>query len=149
MAKVSRLHHIGIPVSDMERSIAFYTRLLGFTEAGITATAQGPELSAVLQVDDAELEAVFLRSGDLFLELLHYSSPEIKPFSGRNCDVGVVHVCFEVDSVQAVHDELVAEGVAFNAPPMTLEEGDLAGHTFAYFRDPDGIQLELFELPKA
>lgn len=149
MATVSRLHHIGIPVSDMERSLAFYERLLGFTKPGITAVAEGPELSAVLQVPDAKLDAVFLRSGDLFLELLQYSSPEIQPFNGRNCDVGVLHVCFEVEDAQAVFEELSADGVAFNAPPMTLEEGDLAGHTFAYFRDPDGIQLELMELPKA
>jgi catechol 2,3-dioxygenase-like lactoylglutathione lyase family enzyme len=37
-----------------------------------------------------------------------------------------------------------------NHPPIELDEsnGDLAGYSFLYFRDPDGIQLEFYQVPE-
>ncbi|WP_347404719.1 VOC family protein [Solwaraspora sp. WMMD1047] len=83
---------------------------------------------------------------------VQYDSPQPKPFTGRNCD-GVMHLCFEVGDLDAAHRDLVERGVHVNADPVVLQDGDgveagpLAGTKILYLRDPDGIQLELFELP--
>jgi catechol 2,3-dioxygenase-like lactoylglutathione lyase family enzyme len=146
-AATSGLHHVGVPVSNMDRSLAFYKDVLGFTEVGIVVEAAGEALEGPLQVENPSLKAVFLQSGDLTLELIEYYSPEMAPYTTRNCDVGAVHVCLLVEDIQAVHQTLLDAGVSVNAPPLKLEEGDLAGHSFCYFRDPDGIQLELFQRP--
>jgi catechol 2,3-dioxygenase-like lactoylglutathione lyase family enzyme len=144
-----RLHHIGIPVSSIERSLPWYRDVFGLLE-NKKATASGDEISTALEVPGAELNVVFLAVGDqVLLELLEYESPRGRAFDRRNCDVGAVHVCFEVDDIDAAYTQLTELGVRFNHPPIRLGEGlgDLSGYAFAYFRDPDGIQLELFELP--
>jgi catechol 2,3-dioxygenase-like lactoylglutathione lyase family enzyme len=146
--KVSRIQHIGIPVSNLERSQKWYVEQLGLI-TGEPIVAGGEATSRAVQVDDVQIKAVFLGVGDhTQVELLEYTSPVGKPFELRNCDIGAVHICFEVDDIQAAYDELVANGVVFNAPPAYIDEGLLAGVTFAYFRDPDNIQLEIFEMPK-
>jgi catechol 2,3-dioxygenase-like lactoylglutathione lyase family enzyme len=83
-------------------------------------------------------------------ELLQHNAQDPKPFDRRNCDTGSIHVCFEVDDIHAVHDALKAHGgIHINAEPALLDGtgGDLDGYWFCYFRDPDGIQLELIQVP--
>jgi catechol 2,3-dioxygenase-like lactoylglutathione lyase family enzyme len=148
MIKASRLHHVGIPVSDLDRSVAWYEHVLGLV-LDKRAPSSGVELSRAVEVPSAEMNVAFLAVGDhLLLELLEYTSPRGKPYALANCDVGAVHVCFQVDDIQAAHADLTAAGIAFNHPPIELgpDAGDLEGYWFAYFRDPDGVQLELFQL---
>jgi catechol 2,3-dioxygenase-like lactoylglutathione lyase family enzyme len=146
---MKRLHHIGIPVSNIERSLAWYREMFGLVD-NKTGGGSGEEISAALEVPNAELTVAFLAVGDqVLLELLEYKTPEGAPYDRRNCDVGAIHVCFEVGDIEAAYERLLAMGVEFNHPPIRLDAsaGDLDGYAFAYFRDPDGLQLELFQLP--
>jgi hypothetical protein len=56
-------------------------------------------------------------------------------------------VCLEVTDVDQAYRELTEKGAVFNAPPITLTDGAFAGSKWAYLRDPDGIQLEIWESP--
>jgi catechol 2,3-dioxygenase-like lactoylglutathione lyase family enzyme len=148
MTPMRRLHHIGIPVSNLERSIAWYSQILGLV-VNKTAVSTGEAISQAVEIPDVEMNVAFLAVGDhLLLELLEYTNPRGLPFELRNCDVGSVHVCFQVDDIRAAYNEMTKIGVKFNHPPIELgaEAGDLEGYWFAYFRDPDGVQLELFQL---
>lgn len=58
--------------------------------------------------------------------------------------MGAVHVCFEVDDIDAVYSELTARGVEFSVEPAR-QSGPIEGQRCCYFRDPDGIQLELWQ----
>jgi catechol 2,3-dioxygenase-like lactoylglutathione lyase family enzyme len=150
MSKLSKVHHVGIPVSSIERSLPWYTNVLGLIDNDVKGGGDGEVISQALQVDGADVQFAFLEIGDVKVELLEYRSPrDGKTFGSANNDVGTVHVRFEVDDIDRAYRDLRVQGVAFNAPPIRLgpENGPLAGHAFAYFRDPDGIQLELFELP--
>jgi catechol 2,3-dioxygenase-like lactoylglutathione lyase family enzyme len=143
--RASRVQHVGITVRDMERSLAFYRVVLG-VEPDLVAEGSGEELSQAVGVSGAELSFAFLRVGDSILELLEYRAPEGRDFELRNCDVGATHVAFEVDDIDAARSRLEEAGVRFSSPPVRIEEGPLAGCAFVYFRDPDGVQLELFEV---
>ena len=154
MTTVARMHHIGVPVSDLARSMRWYEDVLGTEPNGVTISASNPAIGAVVEVGNASMRASFVLAGDnVLLELIQYDNPRPKPFTGRNCDVGVMHLCFEVDDLDAAHRDLVGRGVHVNAAPVVLQDGDgvdagpLAGTKILYLRDPDGIQLELFELP--
>ncbi|WP_323178472.1 VOC family protein [Micromonospora lupini] len=154
MSRVTRMHHIGVPVSDLARSVRWYEDVLGIAPNGVTISATNPAIGAVVEVENASMRASFALAGDnVLLELIQYDSPQPRPFTGRNSDVGVMHLCFEVDDLDSAHRDLVRRGVHVNADPVVLQDGDgveagaLAGTKILYLRDPDGIQLELFELP--
>ena len=145
------LHHAGIIVSDLERSIDFYLDVLGLemlTEP--TPVADDPELGESLGVPGAALRMVTFRVGEDTLELLEYSAPPspIETPMPQNA-LGSHHVAFRVDDIQAKYGELRAKGVRFLSPPNAIDDGVLAGWRWAYFTDPDGITLELVEVAYA
>ena len=141
------IQHVGIPVASMERSLAFYRTVFGI-EPEFVAGGSGPELSEAVGVENADLSFAFLRVGDNVLELLEYSNPRGRPYDRRNCDVGAVHIAFEVPDIDEAYEDLSSKGVNFNAPPLRIDDGPLAGCAFAYFNDPDGVQLEIFQVAK-
>lgn len=140
---ITGLNHVGVPVRDMATSVAWYRDVLGVEPTFVQRADQGPELDSAVQVDDADLDYAFVDLGNTRLEFLHYLEPRGRDFSLRNCDVGAIHICFEVDDIDAAHQRLVDKHVAVNGPPALIESGPLAGWRFCYFRDPDGIQLEV------
>lgn len=140
------IQHIGVPVKDLDTSLAFYKEIFGL-EPEFVHTAEGRDLARAVDVPDAKLTFTFLQLGNTYLELLEYHTDRDENYDLRNCDVGAVHICFEVDDIQQTYQELLAKGVDVVAGPLFIEDGPLTGYTFVYFRDPDGITLELFELP--
>jgi catechol 2,3-dioxygenase-like lactoylglutathione lyase family enzyme len=141
-----RLHHVGVPIRDLERSLAWYRDTLGI-EVDLVQTAEGPDVDQTVQLEGVRLRSAFLSLGNTLLELLEYESPVGEDFALRNCDVGAIHVCFEVDDIDAEYQRLTDMGVEFSIAPTRLS-GALEGHRYCYFRDPDGIQLELWQLPR-
>jgi catechol 2,3-dioxygenase-like lactoylglutathione lyase family enzyme len=141
------MHHLGIPVRDLRRSLAFYQDVFGI-DAEFISEGAGPELSRAVGVPDTHLSFAFIALGNTVLELLEYHAPKGRDYDRRNCDVGAMHVAFEVPDIEEAYERLRKKGLTFNAPPIRIEEGPLAGSAFAYFSDPDGVQLEIFETPK-
>jgi catechol 2,3-dioxygenase-like lactoylglutathione lyase family enzyme len=142
------IHHTGITVRDLDRSIDFYHEILGleFTTEP-TPVVSGDELARGVGVPGASLRAACLRAGNSIVELLQYITPESpleKP--PPNNAVGAAHVAFVVDDIEAKVRELHAKGVEFFSPVQYDDEGVLAGWRTVYFCDPDGIQLELVEI---
>ena len=62
---------------------------------------------------------------------------------------GNAHLCLLVDDFQACFESLTAEGVRFKSAPVTISAGPNKGGLVAYFYDPDGYLLELFQPPTA
>ncbi|MBB1510936.1 VOC family protein [Tessaracoccus sp. MC1756] len=146
--KVEGVHHVGIPVRDMKRSFEWYSSMFGL-EPGPVNHNEGPDLEVGVQVPGAKLDYSMLEVGNVLIEFLEYQEPtDGKDFALRNCDVGAMHVCLQVDDMDAAYASLTEKGAVFNAPPFALTEGSLAGSQWAYLRDPDGIQLELWQYPK-
>lgn len=117
-------HHIGVLTPDLPRAEAFYTDVLGLEVAG---RLQGPGRNIV-----------FLDLGGTRLELIEDKSRVRAPETGR---MGLAHVAMEVDDVYATARELERKGVSFHMAPQDV--GD--GLHIAFFRDPDGVELELFQ----
>lgn len=115
------IHHIAIKATDLPAAKAFYTELLGFPVVG---TIPGSE-------------TVFINVGGTTLELSGGGTGAIQPVT-----CGMLHLAFEVDDVDAAFQELSAKGIQFHVLPRTV--GDIR---LAFFKGPDGIELELFHSP--
>ena len=141
----STIHHMGITVRNLEESMAFYSEAFGLQVVD-RAVFSGDELAFVVQVPGAELEYAFMAGENAILELIEYKTPEGKPYELRNNDVGAAHCCFIVDDLDETYERLLAMGVAFNAPPQTAPDiPPFNGLKYTYFRDLNGITIELFQ----
>jgi catechol 2,3-dioxygenase-like lactoylglutathione lyase family enzyme len=143
------VHHTSRTVSDMERSLGFYRDALGMPVV-LDTEMSGEMLEREVAMDGAHLRFVLLDSGgDTFLELLQYYSPPGEPLSGtaKPADVGAHHVALLVGDIAAAYEELVAAGVRFTYVPQEVDAGFFRGHWTAYCYDPDGLIVELWQLP--
>jgi catechol 2,3-dioxygenase-like lactoylglutathione lyase family enzyme len=150
---VARLHHTGYTVSDLERSLRFYRDLLG-CEVVATQEKQGGYLAAIVGYPDAHVRMAHLRApeSDHIIELFQYLAPASgRPAGSRlePCDVGTSHLCFLVSDLAAIYERLRAAGIEVFSGPVEIDTGINAGGSSLYLRDPDGIPMELFQLPAA
>jgi catechol 2,3-dioxygenase-like lactoylglutathione lyase family enzyme len=148
MGIVQRLDHIAVTVSDMERSLAFYTNVLGLQEAE-RHLLEGETISTMAGKPGVVMQVVRLRTPDgsrVLLDLQQYISPK---GTVSNAQLGMAnhsHFCFEVKDIQKAYRDLEAKGVSSVSAPVTfgLEEPV----TVVFLRDPDGFILELVEWPE-
>ena len=71
---IQRLTHVGIGVSDLERSLRFYRDLLGFAPEH-ELEVEGEPTDTLLRLRGTKLKAVYLARDGVRIELLHFASP--------------------------------------------------------------------------
>jgi len=92
----------------------------------------------------ARLKIPHLTLDSFRLELIEYVEPKGQKPPLPTCNVGVAHIAFNTDDVQAAYEALNTKGVTFKGEPTrAAPDRPLA----CYFVDPDGITLELNQLP--
>jgi catechol 2,3-dioxygenase-like lactoylglutathione lyase family enzyme len=147
---IRRVHHTSFTVSDMDRSLAFYRDLLGMRLIGDQG-GQGGYLAEVVGFPDVDMRVVFLQptpESTELLELIEYRSPRGTPADVRTCNPGAGHLCLVVEDIHALHHRLREAGVEFaSSAPVAILAGRHSGGYTVYSRDPDGVTLELIQLP--
>jgi catechol 2,3-dioxygenase-like lactoylglutathione lyase family enzyme len=139
---IRRFSHVGVCVSDLDRSLAFYRDGLGFREVGRLDVA-GDATETLLQVEDVDLCAVFLERDGVRLELLYYRSPahrgagEPRPMNA----LGLTHLSLRVDDLGALVDSLESAGARVLRATRVRNE-ELASDAI-FVTDPDGTRIEL------
>jgi len=139
--------HLGICVSDPERSLRFYRDLLGFREAGALAVADAHS-ARLLGLDPLDLRATFLERDGLRIELLHFAAPghERGGEAPRPMNrTGLTHLALRVDDLAATLAALERAGVV--VLEQTRIRNPELGSEVVYVLDPDGVRIELVELP--
>ena len=131
-----RVHHFAVSAPDLEATTAWYRDKLDFTEEYRYAI---PEMG---------LKAVFLTLADFRLEVFQMAesrAPDDEQLDfGRYLTVhGLKHVALGVDDLPGARRELEQRGVSFITEIMDVP--DSGGERFCFFRDPDGVLIELFE----
>ena len=138
-----QLTHIGICVSDLARSLAFYRDVLGLREVGRLSTGDAAT-GTILEVAGAKLELVYLERDGFRLELLHYPSPGHVGDGKRRAmnALGLTHLSFAVDDLDAAARAIEdAGGRVLPATRATFQSGNRGIFTL----DPDGTRIELIE----
>ncbi len=148
MGAVRGVHHTCYTVSDLDRTVAFY-RELG-CELRAEQEKQGGYFGAIVGYPDAHVRQAHLRvpGAEHELELFEYLAPRGERADVEPPNVGASHVCFLVDDLPALYEQLRERGVdSFVSPPVAVDTGMNRGGWSLYLKDPDGITVELFQPP--
>lgn len=144
MSRIRRFDHIGITVADLDAVTAFFVGL-GLEVEGPPMLIEGEFVDTVIGIHGSRCEILMLRppEGGTRLELSRFLQPDHEPGSPAAManELGLRNVSFEVDDLQAVVDELAADGYGLVGGIGEYE------HTWrmAYVRGPEGIIVSLAE----
>lgn len=127
---LKRIHHVAIICSDYERSRNFYVELLGLRVVAETHRAARGSWKLDLALPDGSQ-----------IELFSFPDPPSRASYPEAC--GLRHLAFEVPCLDEAVVELADAGIA--AEPVRIDA--LTGRRFTFFADPDGLPLELYEVP--
>ncbi|NHA68614.1 VOC family protein [Phycicoccus flavus] len=149
----ARVHHVGLIVTDLERSMAFDNDLFDKEPDILTTVDNSAGLSRQFGVGeepgDAVAKIAFYHVDNTSVELIQVTKPGDDLVQPPVHQAGAKHLCFQTDDIQAAYDDLVSRGIEFQSTPtwFTQDQPDLDGVKFAYFFDPDGNFLEIMEDP--
>lgn len=130
MKGFTQLAHVALKVKDLDRSLDFYTKKLGFQEMMRLPKPDG----------SPGVWLVYLRiTDDQYLELFPDGEGDRAP--GRDA-VAINHICLGVDDLDSVLQQLDEAGV-----PLTVQKKMAADKNWqAWIEDPDGNRLELMQM---
>lgn len=123
----AKFTYVGIRVTNLQKSIDFYTKMLGMKLMGRSKVTQTKGETAGLQSED----------GGFILELNHYDKDS--PYNTRYVvGEGLDHLAFKVDNLDKALEQ------ARKAGHRTILDVKTDGSRWAYIEDPDGMWIELF-----
>ena len=133
--RTTGVHHVDLVVSSIERSLPFYTDLLG--PLGFTR---------VYEVEGERGETIWYLSGPGMSVGLREAQSESEAYDRYS--VGLHHLAFEADSRAQVDDRADwARGQAVELESEPQEYTYIPGYYAVFFYDPDGMKLEIVHVP--
>jgi lactoylglutathione lyase len=129
-------NHVGLCVSDRERSRRFYENVLGFQFWWELDPPDGATSKLVQLAEPLGVHATYLVRDGFVLELMDYSKRQVHAGSERAMDqIGLTHISFSVSDLPGALEKVAEFGGA-------VVEGTVT-EAMAMTRDPDGQLLEL------
>jgi len=142
---------IGMTVSDLDRSVAFYSNVLSFEKVS-EVEVNGPEYEHLEGVFGLRMRVARMRLGDEYIELTEYLAPRGRPApaDARANDRSFQHIAIITSDMDRAYRWLRANKVQHaSSGPQRLPawNRNAAGIQAFYFRDPDGHFLEVLAFP--
>lgn len=129
MSVILGFHHVAIIVSDYPKSKQFYTEILGAKIINETYRAAR---------ESYKLDLAFADGSQI--ELFSFPNPPKRPNSPEA--QGLRHLAFKVENIEQAIDFLEQKGIEHEG--IRLDE--LTGKRFTFFKDPDALPLEFYEI---
>lgn len=149
--KVKKIESVGFTVSDTDKAIDFYTRVLPF-EVVSDKEIWGEDFERLSGVFGARVRVVRLKLGNEFLELTEYLTGGGRPIpvDSRSNDRWFQHIAIIVSDMDKAFGILKQNKVRFaSTAPQTLPKTipNAAGISAFYFKDFDNHVLEILQFP--
>lgn len=126
--KFNKIHHVAIICSNYQVSKDFYVNKLGL------------EIINEAYREERDSYKLDLKLGMNQIELFSFPNPPSRPNSPESC--GLRHLAFEVNDI----DEAVGELLGKSIPVEEIRVDEYTGRRYTFFKDPDGLPLELYEI---
>ena len=148
---VTSVDAIGMTVSDMDRSIDFYSKVLTFEKVS-DVEVSGDQLEHLEGIFGLRMRVVRMKLGDEAIELTEYLAPQGRPFppDTKSYDRWFQHIAIVVSDMDKAYERLREFKVKHaSSGPQRLPDWNkgAAGIKAFYFRDPDGHFLEVIFFP--
>ncbi|MFI8931506.1 VOC family protein [Streptomyces sp. NPDC053474] len=145
---LTRGAHVGISVSDLDVSIAFYRALTGREPVVADKTMHSVPFGLSQGLPVAKLRYATFNLDNIGIDLIQFQEPVGERTNGAANRPGSMHLCFKVDDFDAVYRRMKEAGYDFLGDDYTFIAGEVTpdealGTRVAYFNDPDGTNLEI------
>ena len=145
---ITGFNHTSFTVADLDTAVRFWTEALGF-EAASVSERHGAWQEPVTGVPGARLRVAHLYGYGHHMEFIQYLAGAGDAVAMTPNMPGVAHVCLEVEDIHATTRRLFDLGATPQGEMVRVNEGSEPGSWAGYIRDPNGIVIELLELPKS
>lgn len=145
---IGRIYHVGLTVSDLDRSVAFYRDVLGLEYQGEIFMA-GEETDRIFRMENCKARVAYLNGSKAIeappIELIQFVGNEVHKVQADLFTTSISEVCFYTDDIDSVYKGFVENHVECLSEPQPFDfTADGFGKSKAfYFKDPDGITLEM------
>jgi catechol 2,3-dioxygenase-like lactoylglutathione lyase family enzyme len=148
---VKSVDAVGITVSDIDRSVEFFSKVLSFEKVS-HIEVMGSEYERLQGVFGARMRIARMRLGEEFIDLTEYLTPRGRPIpvDSRSNDQWFQHIAIVVSDMDKAYQQLRAHKVQHTSTgPQRIPDWNkaAAGIKAFYFKDPDGHNLELIYFP--
>jgi catechol 2,3-dioxygenase-like lactoylglutathione lyase family enzyme len=143
---------IGLTVSDMDRSVEFYSKVLAFEKVS-DVEVWGDKYEHLQGLFGLRVRIVRMRLGEEFIDLTQYLVPRGRPVpaDSRSNDRWFQHVAIIVTDIDRAYAKLRQHKVEHaSTGPQRLPDWNknAAGIRAFYFKDPDDHVLEILQFPE-
>jgi len=148
---VKSVDAVGMTVSDMDRSVEFFSKVLSFEKVS-DIEVTGSEYERLQGVFGARMKIVRMKLGDEIIDLTEYLAPKGRPIpvDSHSNDLWFQHFAIVVSDMDKAYQQLRAHKVQHTSTgPQRIPDWNkaAAGIKAFYFKDPDGHNLELIYFP--
>jgi catechol 2,3-dioxygenase-like lactoylglutathione lyase family enzyme len=149
--QIERVAAIGMVVSDMDRSVDFYSKVLTFEKIS-DVEVFGDDIEHLEGLFGVRMRVVRMSLGDEFIELTEFLTPQGRPIppDSRSNDRWFQHVAIITNDMEHAYQVLLQHKLKYaSTGPQVLPTylKSAAGIRAFYFRDPDNHFLELLQFP--
>jgi glyoxylase I family protein len=139
---ITGTHHVAITVSDLEKSLDFYTGLPGLEHLG-TVWVSDEVAYKIFGLSGMKVRCAHLYAGRRDrIELYHFGGAARSASLPDFESIGLQHISLKVQDLEAIGKKLAMGGVEFIREPSRLPTGERV----AFIRDPDNVILQLIEV---
>ena len=136
-------HHTAVSVKDFENAKSFFINVIGMRLENEWKNRNEKELADVVGLQDAKAHIAILELNGYRLELFEYLNPPATDCPIKQNNVGLTHICFQVNNVDEVYTKLIDAGYKAISHPISLRGGKSKPF---YMFGPENIIIEFIQL---